>query len=423
MAPGWSTRHHRTDLPAGQHPDQRDPVAGVGLGQGQIHGVARLDVQLVDQQVAGLVHPVGEADPGQLDPLPAARVVVGEQRRGALVAHPAPQPAADQFRHGDGCSDHVSAARADTLVRHALRADRGRRLRQAAVAAVPPGHAEAAAQGRGRQEPAADRVRAAGRGGARRADPGLHRGRLRERGRGGAARARPGQHPGRAGGPGLAERGGLARRGAGRPRPGRGGRRGHRGPDHAPGDAPSRRRCEQGFAVAEEHAEVLVTFGVVPTTPHTGYGYLRRGPALPGHADVCAVAEFKEKPDRATAAEYLALGRLLVELRHVRLAGPHPAGPARGAAAGHLRAGHRAGRRAGAAGGDLPAAAQDQRGLRGDGAGLPGPGHRVGGRRPAADHLARRRRVRLAGRAPAAGRGRATRCRGPACWSTPGTTW
>ena len=65
---------------------------------------------------------------------------------------------------------------------------------------------------------------------------------------------------------------------------------------------------EQGFEVAEQHAEVLVTFGVVPTTPHTGYGYLRRGPALPGHDDVCAVAEFKEKPDRATASEYLASG-------------------------------------------------------------------------------------------------------------------
>ncbi len=65
---------------------------------------------------------------------------------------------------------------------------------------------------------------------------------------------------------------------------------------------------EQGFAVAEQHAEVLVTFGVVPTSPHTGYGYLRRGLTLPGYADVCTVAEFKEKPDRATAAEYLASG-------------------------------------------------------------------------------------------------------------------
>ena len=65
---------------------------------------------------------------------------------------------------------------------------------------------------------------------------------------------------------------------------------------------------QQGFTVAEEHAEVLVTFGVVPTSPHTGYGYLRRGDTLPGYSDVCTVAEFNEKPDRATAAEYLASG-------------------------------------------------------------------------------------------------------------------
>jgi mannose-1-phosphate guanylyltransferase len=52
----------------------------------------------------------------------------------------------------------------------------------------------------------------------------------------------------------------------------------------------------------------LVTFGVVPTAPHTGYGYLRRGETLPHHPDVFSVIEFKEKPDRATAEEYLASG-------------------------------------------------------------------------------------------------------------------
>ena len=44
---------------------------------------------------------------------------------------------------------------------------------------------------------------------------------------------------------------------------------------------------EQGFALAETRPDVLVTFGVVPTSPHTGYGYLRRGAALPGqHAAI-----------------------------------------------------------------------------------------------------------------------------------------
>ncbi len=65
---------------------------------------------------------------------------------------------------------------------------------------------------------------------------------------------------------------------------------------------------EEGFALAEERPDALVTFGVVPTSPHTGYGYLHRGAALPGHPDICSVVEFKEKPDLETAAEYVASG-------------------------------------------------------------------------------------------------------------------
>jgi mannose-1-phosphate guanylyltransferase len=65
---------------------------------------------------------------------------------------------------------------------------------------------------------------------------------------------------------------------------------------------------EQGFVVAEEDASALVTFGVVPTAPHTGYGYLHRGEALPAYESVSRVIAFKEKPDRATAESYLATG-------------------------------------------------------------------------------------------------------------------
>jgi mannose-1-phosphate guanylyltransferase len=64
----------------------------------------------------------------------------------------------------------------------------------------------------------------------------------------------------------------------------------------------------EGFEVAEGNDDVLVTFGVVPTSPHTGYGYLHRGPSIRGHPEVSSVIEFKEKPDRATAEEYLASG-------------------------------------------------------------------------------------------------------------------
>lgn len=63
-----------------------------------------------------------------------------------------------------------------------------------------------------------------------------------------------------------------------------------------------------GFEVAEADATALVTFGVVPTSPHTGYGYLHRGAGVDGHPDVFEVAEFKEKPDRDTAQVYLDSG-------------------------------------------------------------------------------------------------------------------
>src|SRR6478735_5690402 len=64
----------------------------------------------------------------------------------------------------------------------------------------------------------------------------------------------------------------------------------------------------EGFEVAEADAHALVTFGVVPATAHTGYGYLHRGQALPGHPGVRHVLGFKEKPDRSTAEGYLDSG-------------------------------------------------------------------------------------------------------------------
>lgn len=66
---------------------------------------------------------------------------------------------------------------------------------------------------------------------------------------------------------------------------------------------------DEAFSVAESDAGSLVTLGVVPTSAHTGYGYLRRGASLPGFPTACAVREFKEKPDAATAARYLDSGQ------------------------------------------------------------------------------------------------------------------
>ena len=60
-----------------------------------------------------------------------------------------------------------------------------------------------------------------------------------------------------------------------------------------------------GVAVAQG---ALATFGIVPTGPETGYGYIRRGTPAAG-ADGCfAVQRFVEKPDRATAEAFLADG-------------------------------------------------------------------------------------------------------------------
>ncbi|NWG45029.1 MAG: mannose-1-phosphate guanylyltransferase/mannose-6-phosphate isomerase [Alphaproteobacteria bacterium] len=52
----------------------------------------------------------------------------------------------------------------------------------------------------------------------------------------------------------------------------------------------------------------LVTFGIVPDAPETGYGYIRRGAPLEGGGEAFAVAAFVEKPDLATAERYVASG-------------------------------------------------------------------------------------------------------------------
>jgi len=64
-------------------------------------------------------------------------------------------------------------------------------------------------------------------------------------------------------------------------------------------------------AAAAARAGRIVTFGMRPTAPETGYGYIEAGAALPGLDGVQEVARFVEKPDAARAAEFLAGGRHL----------------------------------------------------------------------------------------------------------------
>lgn len=57
---------------------------------------------------------------------------------------------------------------------------------------------------------------------------------------------------------------------------------------------------------AESHPDSLVTFGVRPTWPHTGLGYIRRGERI---ADgVFRVRGFSEKPDHSIARRYVESG-------------------------------------------------------------------------------------------------------------------
>ena len=69
-----------------------------------------------------------------------------------------------------------------------------------------------------------------------------------------------------------------------------------------------RQTLARAIEVASE-GTLLVTIGIAPTTPETGYGYIERGEALGSGAD--RVRRFTEKPDRARAEEFLQSGRYL----------------------------------------------------------------------------------------------------------------
>jgi mannose-1-phosphate guanylyltransferase/mannose-6-phosphate isomerase len=74
--------------------------------------------------------------------------------------------------------------------------------------------------------------------------------------------------------------------------------------DHRIVDAAGfRRAVARGAALADDH---IVTFGVRPSGPETGYGYIQRGQPLADGVD--AIVRFVEKPDAATAQGYLDSG-------------------------------------------------------------------------------------------------------------------
>ncbi|MEN0109877.1 MAG: sugar phosphate nucleotidyltransferase, partial [Planctomycetota bacterium] len=65
----------------------------------------------------------------------------------------------------------------------------------------------------------------------------------------------------------------------------------------------------QAVALIDEQPERIVTFGIKPTYPAEIFGYIQAGAALESDgAPAFKVEQFREKPDAATAAEYLASG-------------------------------------------------------------------------------------------------------------------
>ncbi|MDB5648065.1 mannose-1-phosphate guanylyltransferase/mannose-6-phosphate isomerase [Methylobacterium sp.] len=79
--------------------------------------------------------------------------------------------------------------------------------------------------------------------------------------------------------------------------------------DHVIGDAPA--FVEAAWAAAAgARAGQIMTLGITPTTPATGYGYIRVGGALDGASGNHRVERFVEKPDRAGAERLIAEGAL-----------------------------------------------------------------------------------------------------------------
>lgn len=99
--------------------------------------------------------------------------------------------------------------------------------------------------------------------------------------------------------------------------------------DHFIGDAPAfRAALRRALSLAARH-ESIVTIGITPTYPATGYGYIQSAGPLAGEAGAYRAERFIEKPDAAHAQAYVAAGnyywnggmfiaRLSVMLDHIQ---------------------------------------------------------------------------------------------------------
>ena len=78
--------------------------------------------------------------------------------------------------------------------------------------------------------------------------------------------------------------------------------------DWSVGNADAFRKTAANALACATTNDRLVTVGIVPSRPETGYGYIVPGGALEGGART--VARFSEKPDAATALDLMAAGAL-----------------------------------------------------------------------------------------------------------------
>jgi mannose-1-phosphate guanylyltransferase len=81
--------------------------------------------------------------------------------------------------------------------------------------------------------------------------------------------------------------------------------------DHRIGDEAGFRRAIQAAAEAADPGDHLVTIGVKPTGPETGYGYIEQGElfSTTGEDKIYRVLSIREKPPREQAEQFLAQGR------------------------------------------------------------------------------------------------------------------
>ena len=83
--------------------------------------------------------------------------------------------------------------------------------------------------------------------------------------------------------------------------------------DHRIGDEEAFRRVLAAAVIVASERRSLITIGIRPTGPETGYGYIEQGDFLPDCGDVgtCGVRSIREKPPLEQAREFLRQGCFL----------------------------------------------------------------------------------------------------------------